>query len=157
MELPPRDFKSLASTIPPLGRKRNLSTNGGLPQCQGAKKGPLGQQMVPRVRLELTTPWLKVKCSTTELTEEWLGWLGSDQRIRESKSLALPLGYTPIKMVGEDGFEPPNPKELIYSQPRLATSLFTHVVRASFNPRWWMLQGSNLRPPPCKGDALPLS
>ena len=45
----------------------------------------------------------------------------------ESKSVALPLGYTPIQeMVGEDGFEPPNPKELIYSQPRLATSLFTH-------------------------------
>ena len=32
----------------------------------------------------------------------------------------------PKKVVGEDGFEPPNPKELIYSQPRLATSLFTH-------------------------------
>ena len=44
----------------------------------------------------------------------------------ESKSVALPLGYTPTKVVGEDGFEPPNPKELIYSQPRLATSLFTH-------------------------------
>ena len=35
-------------------------------------------------------------------------------------------------MVGEDGFEPPNPKELIYSQPRLATSLFTHVVSRDF-------------------------
>ena len=57
----------------------------------------------------------------------WLGWLGSDQRMTESKSVALPLGYTPIRVVGEDGFEPPNPKELIYSQPRLATSLFTHV------------------------------
>ena len=46
----------------------------------------------------------------------------------ESKSVALPLGYTPRtkEMVGEDGFEPPNPKELIYSQPRLATSLFAH-------------------------------
>ena len=32
----------------------------------------------------------------------------------------------PKKVVGEDGFEPPNPKELIYSQPRLATSLFAH-------------------------------
>ena len=31
---------------------------------------------------------------------QWLGWLGSDQRIRESKSLALPLGYTPIKRNG---------------------------------------------------------
>ena len=56
----------------------------------------------------------------------WLGWLGSNQRMTESKSVALPLGYTPIRVVGEDGFEPPNPKELIYSQPRLATSLFTH-------------------------------
>lgn len=44
----------------------------------------------------------------------------------ESKSVALPLGYIP-RMVGEDGFEPPNPEELIYSQPRLATSLFAHV------------------------------
>ncbi len=43
----------------------------------------------------------------------------------ESKSVALPLGYIP-RMVGEDGFEPPNPEELIYSQPRLATSLFAH-------------------------------
>ena len=45
-------------------------------------------------------------------------------------------------MVGEDGFEPPNPKELIYSQPRLATSLFTHVrTRRISSPRisWWML------------------
>ena len=44
----------------------------------------------------------------------------------ESKSDALPLGYTP-RVVEEGGFEPPNPKELIYSQPRLATSLFLHV------------------------------
>ncbi len=55
----------------------------------------------------------------------WLGWLGSDQRMIESKSIALPLGYTP-RVVEEGGFEPPNPKELIYSQPRLATSLFLH-------------------------------
>ena len=26
----------------------------------------------------------------------WLGWLGSNQRMRESKSRALPLGYIPI-------------------------------------------------------------
>ena len=51
----------------------------------------------------------------------------------ESKSVALPLGYTPIRVVGEDGFEPPNPKELIYSQPRLATSLFTHRLDTSLD------------------------
>ena len=27
----------------------------------------------------------------------WLGWLDSNQRMRESKSRALPLGYTPLK------------------------------------------------------------
>ena len=64
----------------------------------------------------------------------WLGWLGSDQRMTESKSVALPLGYTPIRVVGEDGFEPPNPKELIYSQPRLATSLFTHATHTFVAP-----------------------
>lgn len=69
------------------------------------------------------TPSLKVKCSTAELMRhikddsklilksyflnfKWLGWLGSNQRMIESKSIALPLGYSPI-MVGSDGFEPP--------------------------------------------------
>ena len=32
MESPPRDFKSLASTIPPLGRKRKDTTKPGLSQ-----------------------------------------------------------------------------------------------------------------------------
>ena len=32
MESPPRDFKSLASTIPPLGRKRKDTTNVRLSQ-----------------------------------------------------------------------------------------------------------------------------
>ena len=27
---------------------------------------------------------------------KWQGWLDSNQRMRESKSLALPLGYTPV-------------------------------------------------------------
>ena len=41
----------------------------------------------------------------------------------ESKSDALPLGYEAITVVERDGFEPSNPKEQIYSLPRLATSL----------------------------------
>ena len=47
--------------------------------------------------------------------------------MQESKSCALPLGYTP-RVVEEGGFEPPNPKELIYSQPRLAASLFVQFL-----------------------------
>ena len=41
----------------------------------------------------------------------------------ESKSDALPLGYKAIKVVEGHGFEPWNPKEQIYSLPRLTTSL----------------------------------
>lgn len=44
----------------------------------------------------------------------------------EPKSIAFPLGYTP--MVEAERFELPNLwKELIYSQPRLATSLHFRI------------------------------
>ena len=33
---------------------------------------------------------------TQSATTTWQGWLDSNQRVRESKSLALPLGYTPV-------------------------------------------------------------
>ena len=45
----------------------------------------------------------------------------------QSKCGALPLGYEAIyiqtEVVEGDGFEPSNPKEQIYSLPRLTTSL----------------------------------
>ncbi len=34
--------------------------------------------------------------SESKLSDFWLGWPDSDRRMRESKSRALPLGYTPI-------------------------------------------------------------
>ena len=53
----------------------------------------------------------------------------------ESKSDALPLGYEAILVVERDGFEPPNPKEQIYSLPRLATSLSPLMVpKAGLEP-----------------------
>ncbi len=84
-------------------------------------------------------------------------------------------------MVGRGGFEPPNPKEQIYSLPRLATSLSPHSYfifkkiwcrLEDLNPQptdyksvalpielsrqtWWRLTGSNRRPSACKADALP--
>lgn len=75
--------------------------------------------------------------------QKWLGHLGSNQGISESKSDALPLGYAP-KMVGEGGFEPPNPKEQIYSLPRLTVSLFSQQSLVSNDDlklklTWWML------------------
>ena len=80
-----------------------------------------------------------------------------------------------IKMVEGDGFEPPNPKERIYSPPRLATSLplqgmvpakgvepSTYWLQVSCSTNWatpaniwWRMTGSNRRPPACKAGALP--
>ena len=41
----------------------------------------------------LATPQYYIDC-------KWLGWQDSDLRVRKSKSRALPLGDTPIKING---------------------------------------------------------
>ena len=43
---------------------------------------------------------------TKSATTIWQGWLDSNQRMRESKSLALPLGYTPVWGLKSEGPEP---------------------------------------------------
>ena len=79
----------------------------------GNKKIPVtvavtGIFLVPRRGFEPRTPCLKGRCSTYWANEAykrmgkpsgffWQGWLDSNQRMRESKSLALPLGYTPMR------------------------------------------------------------
>ena len=87
--------------------------------------------MVARPGFEPGTLWLKVKCSTNWASEPnivikngCLGWTRTIE-MSESKSDALPLGYEAIfkEMVEGHGFEPWNPKEQIYSLPRLTTSL----------------------------------
>ncbi len=47
--------------------------------------------------------------------------VGIEPTLKVLETLVLPLNYARI-MEGE-GFEPPNPKERIYSPPRLASSL----------------------------------
>ena len=64
MESPPRDFKSLASTIPPLGQQEEFITIAYVGKSDKDKEKPdplkrIGASyipMVPRVRFELTTP-----------------------------------------------------------------------------------------------------
>ena len=53
------------------------------------------------------------------------GAVGIEPTPKVLETSILPLNYAPIsiKLVEGDGFEPPNPKERIYSPPRLATSL----------------------------------
>ncbi len=62
-----------------------------------------------------------------------IGLAGSNQRITGSKPVALPLGYSPIKMEGS-GFEPPNPKERIYSPPRLARLRYPSETEFAIKP-----------------------
>ena len=60
------------------------------------------------------------------------GAVGIEPTLTVLETVVLPLNYAPIilKMVEGDGFEPPNPKERIYSPPRLATSLPLQMVPA---------------------------
>ena len=56
-------------------------------------------------------------------------------------------------MVEEDRFELPNPKEQIYSLPRLATSLLLHIQGFY---RWCRLKELNPQPTDYKSVALPI-
>ena len=57
------------------------------------------------------------------------GVVGLEPTLEVLETSVLPLNYTPkIYMVEGGGFEPPNPKERIYSPSRLATSLPLHVI-----------------------------
>ena len=131
--------------------------------------------MVTRRRFERLTLWLKVRCSTGWASGSyWLGYLDSNQGDDRVKVCCLTAWLYPKKMVEEGGFEPPNRKELSYSQPRLATSLPPRIWcrLKDLNPqptdyksvalpielsrhKWWRLTGSNRWPSACKADALP--
>ena len=51
------------------------------------------------------------------------GAVGIEPTSKVLETSILPLNYAPIQMVEGGRFELPNPKERIYSPPRLATSL----------------------------------
>ena len=89
----------------------------------------LQKKMVTRERIELSTLWLKVKCSTTWATGSfnWLGWLGSNQRNDRVKVCCLTTWLHPNKWWRETDSNCRTRRELIYSQPRLATSLSLHM------------------------------
>jgi hypothetical protein len=75
------------------------------------------------------------------------GIVGIEHTPTVLETVVLPLNYIPIKMEGS-GFEPPNPKERIYSPPRLARLRYPSINGAgqnrtadtwSFNPLLYRL------------------
>lgn len=84
-----QDFKSCASTIPPLQPHVSLI---GVPQRNRTFDPFIKSEMLYRWASGTWKKWIIIfNCIFI-----WLGWLGSNQRMIESKSIALPLGYSPI-------------------------------------------------------------
>ena len=77
--------------------------------------------------IEPTNVGTTIRCvnhfATTAIFFSLAGVVGIEPTPKVLETFVLPLNYTPIYMVEGDGFEPPNPRERIYSPPRLATSL----------------------------------
>ena len=100
--------------------------------------------MVSRMRFELMTLWLKVKCSTCWANGTWYGCLGKIRTCACHSQSVVPyrlatrqfFNTTFKKVVEGNGFEPLNPKEQIYSLPRLATSLPFQKKDGAENRNW---------------------
>ncbi len=109
--------------------------------------------MVSRMRFELMTLWLKVKCSTDWASGtiiKWLPWVDSNHRNVRVKVWCLTAWLQGNNQVVEGhGFEPWNPKEQIYSLPRLTTSLSLQ--------KWCRQRESNPQPTDYKSVALPVT
>ena len=100
--------------------------------------------------------------------------MDSNHRNVRVKVWCLTTWLRDINVVEGHGFEPWNPKEQIYSLPRLTTSLTLQISGANCRNRtrnllitsqlryqlrqvgikWWAIQDSNLWPPACKAGAL---
>ena len=59
---------------------------------------------------------VKSKTPAQKCGSFWLGWLDSDQRMTESKSVALPLGYSPLQIKNGNKNEA---KIFIFASPSL--------------------------------------
>ena len=89
--------------------------------------------------------------------KKWQGWLDSNQRVRESKSLALPLGDTPIEKRNRDwdfsqslfhlgwvmGLEPTTPGTTIRCSNQLSyTHQISEICKGLFK-KWHARRDSN--------------
>ena len=93
---------------------------------------PLGYTPMGRLMgIEPTNAGTTIRCVNhfaTTATKNKTGVVGIEPTPKVLETFVLPLNYTP-KMVEGGGFEPPNPRERIYSPSRLATSLSLHHIK----------------------------
>ena len=81
--------------------------------------------------IEPTRVGTTIRCVNHFATTAMAGAVGIEPTSKVLETSILPLNYAPMHNMVEGGrFELPNPKERIYSPPRLATSLPLHVMPA---------------------------
>ena len=123
--------------------------------------------MVIRTRFELVTPWLKVTCSTDWANGPSLqmaGVPGFEPGECQSQSLMPYRLAIPQQSGGGGQIWTAEPRgnwftvnrvwPLRYSS-KLINKRWIFIRFTPLIKKWWMLRGSNPRPSPCKGDALP--
>ena len=98
--------------------------------------------------IEPTNVGTTIRCVNHFTTVAMAGAVGIEPTSKVLETSILPLNYAPIQMVEGGRFELPNPKERIYSPPRLATSLPLL--------RWCRPEDLNPQPTDYKSVALPI-
>ena len=99
------------------------------------------------MRIELMYVGATNRCVNHFTNTAITGIVGIEPTLAVLETAVLPLNYIPITKWKGSGFEPPNPKERIYSPPRLATSLLLQggagrnrtADTRSFNPLLYRL------------------
>ena len=99
--------------------------------------------------IEPTNAGATIRCVNHFATIAMAGVVGIEPTSKVLETSILPLYDTPILKMEGGRFELPNPKERIYSPPRLATSL-------PFQNQWCRPEDLNPQPTDYKSVALPI-
>ena len=100
------------------------------------------------VGIEPTRAGATIRCVNHFANTAMAGIVGVEPTSTVLETVVLPLNYIPIIKMEGSGFEPPNPKERIYSPPRLARLRYPSINGAgrnrtadtwSFNPLLYRL------------------
>ena len=121
------DFESGASAYSATSANKTTGVAGFEPTHEGVKVPCLTAWLYPKNKgrmmgIEPTNAGATIRCVNHFATFAMAGAAGIEPTLKVLETFVLPLYDARTTMEGE-GFEPPNPKERIYSPPRLASSL----------------------------------